>query len=75
MIVTQLQQPCGALRKHPAAPVLSEIGHRALATVRRWRRRIRERAQLAAMDERMLRDIGITRLDAQYLSSKPFWRE
>lgn len=52
----------------------SHLG-RALATLRAWRRRSRERAELAALDERMLRDIGITRADAQYLSSKPFWKE
>jgi len=53
----------------------SAFARRVVATVTEWRRRIRERSQLAALDDRMLRDIGITRLDAQYLSNKPFWRE
>jgi len=31
--------------------------------------------QISRMDERMLKDIGITRAEALRLSSKPFWRE
>ncbi len=44
------------------------------AIVRRWRARIRERRSLAAIDERLLRDIGINRLDAAREYTKPFWR-
>jgi uncharacterized protein YjiS (DUF1127 family) len=43
--------------------------------LREWRGRARDRAQLASLDDRMLRDIGLTRADAEFLSSKPFWRE
>ena len=46
-----------------------------LATLRQWRRRIRDRRELAGLSDLMLHDIGITRADAQYLASKPFWRE
>jgi uncharacterized protein YjiS (DUF1127 family) len=48
---------------------------RVLATLREWRRRARDRAELAGLDDRMLRDIGLTRADAEFLSNKPFWRE
>lgn len=48
---------------------------RATATLREWRRRSRGRDELAVLDDRMLRDIGITRADADFLSSKPFWKE
>jgi uncharacterized protein YjiS (DUF1127 family) len=37
---------------------------RAVGTVLTWRRRVRERAELAALDDWMLRDIGRTRADA-----------
>jgi uncharacterized protein YjiS (DUF1127 family) len=40
-----------------------------------WRRRIHERSQLAAFDDRDLRDIGITRLDVARECNKPFWRK
>jgi uncharacterized protein YjiS (DUF1127 family) len=53
-------------------------GHRvqrAFAILREWRRRIRARRELAALDDRMLRDIGISRAEAEFLSRKRFWRE
>ena len=31
--------------------------------------------QLAALDDRMLRDIGLSRADREFLANKPFWRE
>lgn len=39
-----------------------------------WRKRIQERRQLAALDERMLRDIGLTRADAFQECRKHFWQ-
>jgi uncharacterized protein YjiS (DUF1127 family) len=58
-----------------AARTLRRPTARALAVLRDWRRRSRDRAELAALDDRMLSDIGITRADAEFLSRKPFWRE
>lgn len=40
-----------------------------------WRRRRNGRLELVRLDERMLRDIGLTRVDAEYEINKPFWRE
>ena len=48
--------------------------NRVFAVLREWHRRSRDRAALAAFDDRMLRDIGITRVDALYEINKPFWR-
>jgi uncharacterized protein YjiS (DUF1127 family) len=48
---------------------------RIFATLREWRRRRRERAELARLDERMLRDIGVTRGDVWNEINKPFWRQ
>ena len=45
------------------------------AALREWRRRQHGRLELARFDERMLRDIGLTRIDAEYEINKPFWRE
>jgi uncharacterized protein YjiS (DUF1127 family) len=45
------------------------------ATLREWRRRKNGRLELARLDERMLRDIGLTRSEADYEINKPFWRE
>ena len=48
---------------------------RALALFDIWRRRFGDREALALMDERSLRDLGLTRYDALYEARKPFWRE
>ena len=45
------------------------------AVLREWRQRKNGRLELARLDERMLRDIGLTRVDADYEINKPFWRE
>ena len=51
------------------------IGGPILARLREWRQRARDRAELASLDDRMLRDIGLTRADTEFLSNKPFWRK
>ena len=60
---------------HQTWGAMSGITGRVWATLREWRRRAHDRAQLAKLDHRMLRDIGLTEADAEYLSGKPFWRE
>ncbi|HUA55057.1 MAG TPA: DUF1127 domain-containing protein [Candidatus Sulfotelmatobacter sp.] len=47
---------------------------RVAALVATWQRRSRERAHLAAMTDRELRDAGLTRSEAMALSDRPFWR-
>jgi uncharacterized protein YjiS (DUF1127 family) len=71
----QWHEPRGRVRQRDAISALSDTGNQVIATVGEWRRRARERAELAALDERILRDIGLTRADAEFLSNKPFWRE
>lgn len=39
-----------------------------------WRRRARERQELARLDLRTLRDLGLSPGDIQFEASKPFWR-
>jgi uncharacterized protein YjiS (DUF1127 family) len=46
----------------------------AVDVVLTWRERARTRRQLLAFDDRLLKDIGITRLDARSEAEKPFWR-
>ena len=46
----------------------------AVRLVRLWRRRIREREELSALDARMLRDIGVTPVEVEAEINKPFWR-
>jgi uncharacterized protein YjiS (DUF1127 family) len=46
----------------------------ALAWLRRGYAVHRQRRELLALDERMLKDIGISRADALQEGRKPFWR-
>ena len=66
----------------PASPGMARsiagsarVSHTIFATLREWRRRMHDRAQLGALSDSMLRDIGISPAEATYLSSKPFWKE
>jgi len=46
----------------------------AVALIARWIERSRQRRVLAGLDEHTLRDIGITRVEAEREAGKPFWR-
>lgn len=39
-----------------------------------WQERARQRHQLLVLDNRMLKDIGLSRVDAEREARKPFWR-
>lgn len=47
----------------------------AREVVRTWRRRIRYRHELAAMNERQLNDMGICWAEVAFEIEKPCWRE
>jgi len=64
----------GAARRRQARHWLQHALDGCLATLTEWRHRSRTRGELAKLDERMLRDIGITRVDAWREANKPFWR-
>jgi uncharacterized protein YjiS (DUF1127 family) len=59
------------LSKMSAGSRIARLG----AILRLWRRRLRERRQLAEFKERDLRDLALTRLDVAREIAKPFWRE
>lgn len=46
---------------------------RARYLIERWMEVARQRQQLAALDDRMLKDIGISRATAQSEARRPFW--
>ena len=47
---------------------------RIAATVRQWRRRVREREALARLSQRELADFGATTADVYRELATPFWR-
>jgi len=72
----QRRSSAAAVSRHRTAlDDLGDAAHSFIATLRLWRRRMRERDQLGRLDDRMLKDIGITRAEALRLSDKPFWQE
>lgn len=40
-----------------------------------WRARARSRDELARLDSRGLRDLGLSRSQAEFEINKPFWRD
>jgi uncharacterized protein YjiS (DUF1127 family) len=46
---------------------------RLWTTLSNWQNRAMMRQHLLAMNEHMLKDIGLTRSDAQREANKPFW--
>ena len=55
---------------------LSQTTHPVVAAYRlvaRWIERARQRQALGALDDHMLRDIGVTRVEARRECEKPFW--
>ena len=55
-------------------PVSGSMILRILDQIMLWQERTRSRQQLAALDERMLQDIGIDRAAADREASQAFWR-
>lgn len=45
-----------------------------LATLLRWQERHAQRRALLALDDDMLKDIGLSRAEAWQEASKPFWQ-
>lgn len=58
--------------------VSAAIGSRAASLLRHfltWLERIRQRRALLALDDWVLKDIGLSRADVMRESDKPFWRD
>ncbi len=52
-----------------------EAAASALDRLLTWQERVSQRHALAALDDRMLKDVGLTRADVEWETGKPFWRE
>ncbi len=64
----------GATRSLPSLPSPMQVVVRLAGLVAVWERRARERRALGEMSEHMLKDLGISRVDAQREAEKAFWR-
>lgn len=54
-------------------PTIQPLGW-AIGTLLTWQDRARQRAALAALDDRLLEDIGLSRAQARAEADKPFWQ-
>jgi uncharacterized protein YjiS (DUF1127 family) len=67
--------PDVALPRRNETTVIAPLGPigRSIATIRRWRRRVRSRQQLRELNDHILKDIGLSRDAVAYEVAKPFW--
>ena len=57
-----------------SADSAADLLQRLTATLKTWHYRITSRRELADMDAHLLRDIGVSPIEAQAEAGKPFWR-
>ena len=68
-------EPATAIPTHPVVTSrASSLLGLIVATLREWRRRSAERRELARLDERMIRDVGLDPGSVYYEASQSFWR-
>jgi uncharacterized protein YjiS (DUF1127 family) len=74
-MATTLESKCtlagdpGSRRRASAGPIVASL----VDLLSTWFDRVRERRQLHGLDDRMLKDIGLTRADVEYEVRKRFW--
>jgi uncharacterized protein YjiS (DUF1127 family) len=74
-MISVVREPVAArLDQRAQAGISGRLIARIARTIVVWRRRARDRAQLARFSERELRDIGLTPAEAAWECAKPFWR-
>ena len=53
---------------------LSAVAGALAQSFQEWRERVRQRHALARLDDRLLRDMGLSRADVEQEVGKPFWQ-
>ncbi len=55
-------------------PAATEAAYAHWRTMLLWQQRAEERQRLADLSDHILRDVGLTRAEAESESDKPFWK-
>lgn len=74
--ITSQQFPatnCGRQHKQCLATPRKQLG--LLRTLKKWHQNWKGRQALGSLPDDMLKDIGVTRSDADIESEKPFWKD
>lgn len=71
---SRLSDVLPALRPVRRVVTVRGILFAGFALLMKWQERAEQRYSLADMDERQLRDVGLTRLDLHAEINKPFWQ-
>lgn len=58
----------------PCVSPINRLLDQCRHTLDAWQRRAEQRRLLMRLDERMLKDIAVSRADAEHEAAKPFWR-
>lgn len=62
------------LNDSPRLPMIAALAVRFAATVTKWERQRRSRVNLSQLDDRMLKDVGLTRDQADREIKRYFWQ-
>lgn len=62
------------LNASPRLPLIAVLAVQFAAAVTQWERRRRSRVNLGKLDDRLLKDVGLTRLQADREINRYFWQ-
>ena len=62
------------LNDSPRLPLIAALAVRFAATVTMWERQRRSRINLSQLDDRLLKDVGLTRSQANREVKRYFWQ-
>ncbi|NOD63292.1 MULTISPECIES: DUF1127 domain-containing protein [unclassified Ruegeria] len=62
------------LNASPRLPLIAVLAVRFAAAVTQWERRRRSRVNLGNLDDRLLKDVGLTRMQADREVKRYFWQ-
>ena len=74
--LVRAERPANHRSAHAARlSTLGSLAESLTRHIRTWRDRMRQRRALAAVDDWLLKDIGVSRADAMCEGDKAFWQE
>ena len=63
------------LNDSPRLPLIAALAVQFAAMVTKWERQRRSRVNLSKLDDRLLKDVGLTPYEARREFTRPFWQD